>query len=88
MGAVLRVDGVPTAYIRGTYSRTDLNSLIRGYNTNTFAIDGGTTSLPYNPYLKEITAQIIEHSGTVSVSPTKSLTGALGVNDTINVGTG
>lgn len=88
IGAVLRVDGVPTAYIRGTYTHTELNSLIRGYNTNTFAIDGGTTSLPYNPYKKEVTAYIIESSGSVAITPNKSLTGPLGVNDTITVGTG
>ncbi len=88
VGAVLKIDGTPTAYIRGTYSRTELDSLIRGYNTTIFATDGGTSSLPYNPYKKEVTAYIVESSGAIAINPTKELTSPMIVGDTLTVGTG
>ncbi len=53
-----------------------------------FATDGGTSSLPYNPYKKEITAFVVESSGAVAISPAKALTTPLTVGDTLTVGTG
>lgn len=87
VGAVLRVDGTPTSYIRGTYSRTELDSLIRGYNTSKFATDGATEALPYNPYKKEVTAYIVESSGSVAINPTKVLTAPIQTGDMVTVGT-
>lgn len=87
IGAVLRIDGTPTSYIRGTYSRSELDSLIRGYNTTLFATDGSTDALPYNPYKKEVTAYIVESSGAITISPTKTLIDPIEAGDNIDVGT-
>lgn len=88
IGGVIRVDGTPTAYIRGTYTRTELDSLIKGYNTNLFAKDGDTTTLPYNPYKKEVTAFVVESSGSVVITPNKALTAPLTAGDTLTVSAG
>lgn len=88
IGGVLRVDGTPTAYIRGTYTRTELDSLIKGYNTNLFAKDGDTNTLPYNPYKKEVTAFVVESSGSVTITPSKALTAPIMTGDTLTVSAG
>lgn len=77
IGAVLRIDGTPTAYIRGSYDREELKSLIKGYNTSSFTTDGATDNLPYDPYKKQITAYVVESSGSVSITPAKPTTSPL-----------
>ncbi len=85
-------------YIRGTYEKQRLSSLIRAYSSSNFVSQDSTEDLPYNPYERKITAYISSHSGTLAftnsegitttlVSPL-SFTGELNVGDTITLSTG
>jgi ferric-dicitrate binding protein FerR (iron transport regulator) len=75
--------------VRGTYIATlAIPSLIKGYNSTSFVVDGGTDTLPYNPTERSVTATIVSASGAVSINPTKSLTSLLVLGDELTVGTG
>lgn len=76
------------AYVRGTYDGSSLPSLIREYNGPNFVEDGKVEHLPYNPFENKITAKIAAYSGSVTVTPAKSLTGELAEGDVINVPSG
>lgn len=82
-----RADGY-FAHVRGTYDGSALPSLVREYNGPNFVEDGKTEHLPYNPAENKITAKIAAYSGSVSVTPAKSLTGELVQGDVINVPSG
>ncbi|MBP7806553.1 FecR domain-containing protein [Candidatus Gracilibacteria bacterium] len=83
-------------YIRGTYEKEQLSSLIRSYSSSSFVSADSTEDLPYNPYERKVTAYISSFSGTISLSgainltlnsPT-SFTGELNSGDKITLGTG
>lgn len=77
-------------YIRGTYEKQRLASLIRSYSSSSFVSQDSTEDLPYNPYERKVTAFISNYSGSVVISsdPTRSLTGELNSGDTILLSTG
>ena len=68
-------------YIRGTYEKQRLSSLIRAYSSSNFVSQDSTEDLPYNPYERKITASVSSYSGTVKLENDKgeslSLTGEL-----------
>ena len=89
IAGVLRDGTSATALVRGTYIATPaIPSLIKGYNSTSFVVDGGTDTLPYNPTERSVTANIVSASGAVSINPTKSLTSLLVLGDELTVGTG
>jgi hypothetical protein len=88
IAAVLKQEGTPTAYVRGNYKGDPLPSLVKGYNSTSFVVDGGTSVLPYNPIEKAVTATVESSSGAVSITPTKPITAPLVTGDTLTVGTG
>ncbi|MDD5198057.1 MAG: FecR domain-containing protein [Candidatus Gracilibacteria bacterium] len=79
-------------YIRGTYEKQRLSSLIRAYSSSNFVSQDSTEDLPYNPYERKITASVSSYSGTIILKNDKgellSLTGELNSGDTITVATG
>jgi prepilin-type N-terminal cleavage/methylation domain-containing protein len=86
---VLRDGASATALVRGNYVPTvTIPSLIKGYNSTNFVVDGGTDVLPYNPRERSITASIVSSSGSVTINPVKSLWDLLVLGDEVVVGTG
>ncbi|MDD2891352.1 MAG: FISUMP domain-containing protein [Candidatus Gracilibacteria bacterium] len=75
-------------YLRGTYEKTRLSSLIRSYSSSNFVSQDSTENLPYNPYERKVTAYISSYSGTVTLHSSLSLTGELNSGDVITVATG
>jgi hypothetical protein len=77
-------------YIRGTYDKQRLASLIRSYSSSSFVSQNSTEDLPYNPYERKITAHISSYSGSVTINAdsTRSLTGELNSGDRVTVATG
>ncbi|PIQ42153.1 hypothetical protein COW06_00615 [Candidatus Gracilibacteria bacterium CG12_big_fil_rev_8_21_14_0_65_38_15] len=80
------------AYVRGTYPKERLSSLIRSYSSSNFVSQDSTEDLPYNPYERKVSATVSSYSGTVKVTDdtgaSLSLTGELNSGDTITVATG
>lgn len=62
------VTGGYKTYLRGTYPRQRLSSLIRAYSSSSFVSQDSTEELPYNPYERKITARISASSGTVTLT--------------------
>ena len=79
-------------YLRGTYQKDRLTSLVRSYSSSSFVSQDSTEDLPYNPYERKVSAFVSSYSGVVAVANsagnTLSLTGELNSGDTIIVGTG
>lgn len=77
-------------YLRGTYTKTRLTSLIRSYSSSNFVSQDSTENLPYNPYERKITAYLSSYSGAIPQSNGNplSLTGVLNTWDTITIATG
>jgi len=75
-------------YLRGTYPKQRLSSLIRAYSSSSFVSQDSTENLPYNPYERKVIARISSYSGTVAVTNGLSLTGELNSGDTVTVSTG
>ena len=75
--------------MRGNYIATSvIPSLIKGYNSTSFVVDGGSDTLPYNPRERSVTASIVSSSGSIIINPSKSLTDLLVLGDELTVGTG
>lgn len=82
-------------YLRGTYPKQRLSSLIRAYSSSNFVSQDSTEDLPYNPYERKVSAYISSYSGTLSLTNSKgistifnsplSFTGELNSGDTITV---
>lgn len=79
-------------YLRGTYPKDRLTSLVRSYSSSNFVSQDSTEDLPYNPYERKVSAFVSSYSGAVAVANsagnTLSLTGELNAGDIISVGTG
>ena len=77
-------------YIRGTYEKQRLTSLIRSYSSSSFVSQDSTEDLPYNPYERKISAFITTYSGSVVINDdsSRSLTGELNSGDKIVIATG
>ncbi len=79
-------------YLRGTYSKDRLSSLVRSYSSSNFVSQDSTENLPYNPYERKVSAFVSSYSGVVAVinsaGNTLSLTGELNSGDSITVATG
>jgi FecR protein. len=86
------VSGGYKAYLRGTYPKQRLSSLVRAYSSSNFVSQDSTEDLPYNPYERKVTASVSSSSGTVTLKNSTgnalSLTGELNSGDTITVATG
>ena len=67
------VTGGYKTYIRGTYDKQRLASLIRSYSSSNFVSQDSTENLPYNPYERKVTAYISSFSGSIT------LTGSVGI---------
>ena len=59
-------------YVRGTYEKQRLASLIRSYSSSNFVSQNSTEDLPYNPYERKVSAFVSSFSGTIT------LTGSIG----------
>lgn len=79
-------------YLRGTYPKDRLTSLVRSYSSSNFVSQDSTENLPYNPYERKVSAFVSSYSGVVAVANsagnTLSLTGELNSGDSITVATG
>ena len=84
-------------YLRGTYPKQRLASLVRSYSSSNFVSQNSTEELPYNPYERKVNAYISSYSGTVTLTgsvnvkldtPSQTFTGELHSGDTIIVATG
>lgn len=86
------ITGTYKTYLRGTYSKDHLASLIRSYSSSNFVSQNSIEDLPYNPYERKVSAFISSYSGVVAVinsaGNTLSLTGELNSGDNIIVATG
>ena len=59
------------AYVRGTYGKERLASLVRSYSSSDFVSQDSTENLPYNPYERKITAHLSSLSGSVTLTDSK-----------------
>ncbi|MDD5377406.1 MAG: FecR domain-containing protein [Candidatus Gracilibacteria bacterium] len=87
-------------YIRGTYEKQRLSSLIRAYSSSNFISQDSTEDLPYNPYERKVTAYVSSYSGTLTIKDSKggstvldstlvsSFTGELNSGDSVILSTG
>lgn len=88
IAAVINENGENIAYLRGTSDGKTLPSLIKAFDQGSFVEDGKSTSLPYNPYARELIGRITAYTGSVSITPAKALTASLVVGDEIRVSAG
>ena len=88
-----QVTGGYKTYIRGTYDKQRLASLVRSYSSSNFVSEGSIEDLPYNPYDRKVTAYVSSFSGTIKIGNTSytsplTFTGELNSGDKITVATG
>lgn len=91
------VTGGYKTYIRGTYDKQRLASLIRSYSSSNFVSQDSTENLPYNPYERKITGYVSSYSGSITLTGSigvqtfmgaQVFTGELNSGDTVIVDTG
>ncbi len=87
LASVIR-GNTPIAYLRGTSDGVLLPSLVKGYNTTTFVQDGDTSTLPYHPSQRVMTAYIVSSTGTITRTPVKPLSDVLVTGDRVSVSPG